>query len=210
MADLADLPSDITPEQFFTEVLPEVLGEIESLPDGLGTERMQFNITGPGGGEYNLGIDPNEGQGIEGLTIEEGQATRPPICVTASVADFQSLLAGDLRDKVRDATGGLLIGPKQLRKAFMPDAKVQKIKTVSGDVQLRLEAGGQATVVTITFGGNPPNTAAPRCKVSLGMPAIMEMAQKKANPQQLFMQGKIRMDGDMSIVLQLMGMLAQP
>ena len=92
----------------------------------------------------------------------------------------------------------------------MPDAKVQKIKTVSGDVQLRLEDGGQATVVTITFGGNPPNTAAPRCKVSLGMPAIMEMAQKKANPQQLFMQGKIRMDGDMSIVLQLMGMLAQP
>ncbi len=204
MVDLTKLPDGITPEQFFTETLPEVLGEVD-LPDGLGADRMQFNITGSDGAEYNIGVDPEEG-----LTIEEGQAASPPIAVTATVADFQSLLAGDLRDRVLEATGGALIGPKQLRRAFMPDAKVQKVKLIKGDIQLRLEDGGAVTAVTLTFGGGKPNVASPTCKVSLGLPVVLELAQRKSNAQQMFMQGRIRIEGDMSIVMQLMTVMSQP
>ncbi|MBT9559708.1 MAG: SCP2 sterol-binding domain-containing protein [Myxococcales bacterium] len=204
MVDLSSLPSDITPENFFTEVLPEVLGDVE-LPSGLGTERMQFNITGDGGASYHIGID-----GDGDLTIEEGQAGTPPIAVTASMDAFRSILAGDLRDRILSATGAVMIGPKQLRKAFMPDAKVQKVKAIKGDVQIRIEDGGDVTAVTTTFGGGTPNTTTPVCRVSIGVPSILEIAQKKANPQQLFMQGKIRIEGDMNIVFQLMGILSAP
>lgn len=204
MVDLTKLPDDITPEQFFTETLPEVLGDVD-LPDGLGSERMQFNVTGAGGAAYHIGVDP-----AEGLTIEEGQATNPPVAITATVEDFRSALAGDLRDRMIAATGGGVITPKQLRKAFMPDSKVQKVKMIKGDVQLRLEDGATVNAVTLTFGGGKPNTAAPTCKVSLGFASVIEMAQRKANPQQLFMQGKIRIEGDMSIVMQLMTVMSQP
>jgi putative sterol carrier protein len=204
MTDLTNLPEDITPEDFFMDALPEVLCEVE-LPDGLGEERMQFNVIGEGGVEISIGLDDEAD-----LTIEEGQCVSPPMAVTVGRDDFQSLIAGELRDKIKDATGGKVrIGPRELRHAFMPDVMTQKIKALSGDIQLRIEDTdtGDAVVATVTLGGKTPDTANPTATVSIDIPTLLEVASGKQNPQALFMQGRLRIDGDMAIIMSLMTVL---
>ena len=205
MTDLSNLPSSLTPFEFFDEVLPEILGEVE-IPAGVGEERLQITVTGDEGLELHLGLEDGE------MTMEEGQADAPPIALTISDRDFVSLLAGDLRDKVKAATGGVAIGPRQLRKAFLPAAVVEKIKDIHGDLQVRIvdKDDDETYVATVTFGGGAPNVAAPTCTVVIEVPTLIEMVTGAQPAQQLFFQGKIRIDGDMSIVLNLMAIMSAP
>lgn len=214
MADLTNLSRDVTPTEFFTEILPEVLGDVvgderfqnEILPT-LGTERLQFHVTGNDGIDIHLGVDADKE-----LTLEEGDAEAPPIAVTVSVSDFRSIIAGDLRDKVKAVTGSVMIGPRQLRKAFLPDAKVQRVKALRGDLQMRIVDKEDAAtyVVTTTLGGASPNVDKPACTVTLDVPTLLDVVTGKQQAQQLFFQGKIRVDGDMGVMLGLMSALTAP
>ncbi len=204
MSDLTNLPADITAEDFFYEHLAEELAEVE-LPDGLGADRMQFNVTGDEGIELHIGID-EDGD----LTIEEGQADAPPIAVTTSWDHFYSMIAGELRDRIREVTGGFELTPRHLRRTFLPEAKVQQIKGLSGDIQVKIHDAdtGEDTVVTATLGGGAPNLDSPSCSVGLDVPTLLEIASGRQNPQQLFMAGQVRIDGDMGVVLGLVGILS--
>ena len=206
MADLTNLSRDVTPSEFFTEILPEVLGEVE-LPSGLGTERLQIHVTGDDGIHLHMGVDADGD-----LTIEEGDAAAPPIAVTLSCGDFRSLVAGDLRDKVKAVTGNVPIGPRQLRKAFLPDAKIQRIKALKGDLQTRIvdKDDGVTYAITVTLGGAAPNADKPACTVTLDVPTLLEVVLGKQQAQQLFFQGRIRVDGDMGVMLGLMSALTAP
>lgn len=202
MTDLTNLPADTTAEDFFYEILPEVLSEVD-LPDGLGSERMQFNVLGEGGVEVNIGIEDGE------VSLEEGQADAPPIAVSVSEDDFLSLVCGDLRDKIKEVQPNAKIGPRQLRRSFMPDSIVQQLKALSGDIQLRIAdpETGTEIVITNTIGGGTPNLASPSCVVKVNVPTLLDIASGRENPQQLFMQGRIMIDGDMGIVMQMMGIM---
>jgi len=206
VTDITNLPSDITPEDFFMEVLPELLGEVD-LPDGLGTERLQFHFTGDDGMDIHIGVD-DDGD----LTLEEGQSDSPPIAISASTSDFRAAIAGSLRDQVKAETGDIAIGPKQLRKAFMPDSKVQRIKALSGDLQFRLKDSqlGDEYAYTLTLGGKAPNASSPTTTVSLDLPTLLEIVSGRQQMQQLFFQGKVRIDGDMNVIMGLMAVVTSP
>ena len=208
MTDLTNLPADMTAEQFFDDILYDILGDVD-IPDNLGHERMQFNVTGDDGGSYHIGMEFDDEEDDDVLTIEEGQTDSPPVAVTVSLEDFQHMLAGDLRDRFLDELGDAFLNPKLLKHAFLPDNVVQKIKSLSGNLQIRIEdkESGDVYVATGTLGGGAPNIDSPTCTVIIDVATMLEVAQRKADPQQLFMQGRIRVDGDMSIVLQLMGLL---
>jgi hypothetical protein len=206
MVDLTNLPSDITPEDFFMDVLFDVLGEVD-LPDGMGQERLQFHVTGTDGIDVHIGLDEEDD-----LTIEEGAAASPPIAITISDADFTNLMAGNLRDRIKAETGGAAIGPRQLRKAFLPDATVQRVKGLSGDIQIRIADPDtdDTIVVTTTLGGGSPSVDSPTCTVSLDVPTVLDIASGRQQPQQLFFQGRVRIDGDMSVVMGLVSALTAP
>ena len=208
MTDLTNLPVDMTAEQFFDDILYDILGEVD-IPDNLGHERMQFNITGDEGGSYHIGMEFDDEEDDDVLTIEEGQTDCPPVAVTVGIDDFRGMLAGDLKDRFVDELGDAFLNPKLLKHAFLPDSLVQKVKSLSGDLQVRIEdkESGDTYTATGTLGGSAPNTDSPTCTVHIDVATMLEIAQRKSDPQQLFMQGRIRIDGDMSVVLQLMGLL---
>ena len=208
MTDILNLPVDMTAEQFFDDLLYDILGEVD-IPDGLGHERMQFNITGDEGGSYHIGMEFDEEEDDDVLTIEEGQTAAPPVAVTVDIDDFRGMLAGDLKDRFVDELGEAFLNPKLLKHAFLPDSVVQKVKSLSGNLQVRIEdkESGDQYVVTGTLGGGAPNVDSPTCTVLIDVKTMLDVARRKADPQQLFMQGRIRIDGDMAIVLQLMGLL---
>ena len=206
MTDINNLPSDITPEDFFMEVLPDILGEVD-LPDGLGTERLQFHFTGDDALDIHIGVD-EDGD----LTLEEGQADSPPMAISASTTDFRAAIAGSLRDQVKAETGEITLGPRQLRKAFMPDTKVQRVKALTGDLQFRLKDSsmGDEFVYTLTLGGNSPNVTNPTTTISLDLPTLMDIISGRQQMQQLFFQGKVRIDGDMNVIMGLMSVVTSP
>jgi putative sterol carrier protein len=57
---------------------------------------------------------------------------------------------------------------------------------------------GAATPATVSNDNGPAD-----CKVKVSMADFMEIASGKQNPQMAFMMGKLKVDGDMSIALQL-------
>ena len=209
MVDLSNLPRDITPEQFFDEILPEILGEIQEagLPAGTGSERLQFHVTGDGACAVHIGLDAEKN-----FEIEYGTAAAPPIAVTTGANDLRSILAGDLRDKIKAATGGVAIGPKQLRKSVMPDSKLQRIKALRGDIKMQIEdkEEGITYAYTLTLGGGTPNTTTPMCTVSLDVATLLEIVSGKQQAQQLFFAGKLKVLGDMTILMGLMAAMSAP
>jgi len=188
------------------EVLPEVLSEVD-LPDGLGTDRLQFHISGDDSIDIHIGID-EDGD----LTLEEGVTSSPPIAISTSDTDFRSIIAGSLRDQVKAKTGHVAVGPRQLRKAFLPEAKVQRIKALTGNLQFHLidNDEGSEYRYTLTLGGGTPDVNSPSCTVSLDVPTLMEIAGGQQQIQQLFFQGKVRIDGDMNVIMGLMAVVTSP
>jgi hypothetical protein len=206
MTDLTHLDSNTTPEDFFYEHLPEALGEVE-IPGNVGTEPLQINITGANGVTLSIALD-EDGD----LAFEEGQSNAPPIAITASDIDFCAMVCGSLRDKIKEATGAVIIGPRQLSKAFLPNLIVQKIKALSGDIQIHIvdDDEGAEYTLTITLGGGAPNISSPACKVTIDVPTLIDVASGKEQAQQLFFQGRIRVEGDMAVVMGLLGAVMTP
>jgi len=206
MINLTDFDAGTTPETFFLEILPEILSEVD-LPDELGTERLQITITGDEGIELHFGID-EDGD----LSIEEGQSNSPPLAITASDSDFMEMIGGRLRDRIKAETGEVQIHPKLLRRLFLPDRIVQNIKALSGNIQTRItdDDDDASYRVTVTVGGGEPNLANPECTVTIDVPTILDIASGREQAQQLFFQGRIKVDGDLGVVMGLMGTLSAP
>ena len=188
------------------EILPDALAEVD-LPDGLGTERLQFHISGEDSIDIHIGID-----GDGDLTLEEGVTDSPPIAISTSDTDFRAIIAGSLRDQVKAKTGRVAVGPRQLRKAFLPADKVQRIKVLSGNLQFHLVDNDEGAEYryTLTLGGGTPDVNNPSCTVSLDVPTLMEIAGGQQQIQQLFFQGKVRIDGDMNVIMGLMAVVTSP
>ena len=206
MINLTDFEAGTTPETFFLEILPEILSEVE-LPDGLGTERLQITITGEEGIELHFCID-EDGD----LTIEEGQAESPPLAISVSDQDFMEMLCGRLRDRIRAEMGELEVHPKRLKRLVLPDQIVQNIKALNGNIQTCVvdEDDDESYRVTVTVGGGTPNLINPECSVKIDVPTILDIASGKEQAQQLFFQGRIKVDGDLGVVMGLMGAVSAP
>ena len=63
----------------------------------------QFNITGDGGGEWNVKLADGDVQ------VNEGTADNPSITLTMSAEDFQQLVSGQLNGQTAFLTGKLKI-----------------------------------------------------------------------------------------------------
>ena len=80
------------------------------------------------------------------------------------------------------------------------------LAAVQGDLQLVIDDPDEFCeyTVTITFGASTPNPDAPRAKLTVSIDDWVGMIRGKMDPQQAFMQGKIRLEGDLSLPMSLM------
>ena len=122
------------------------------------------------------------------------------------------MIGGRLRDRIKAETGEVQIHPKLLRRLFLPDRIVQNIKALSGNIQTRItdDDDDASYRVTVTVGGGEPNLANPECTVTIDVPTILDIASGREQAQQLFFQGRIKVDGDLGVVMGLMGTLSAP
>jgi len=199
MSDLANLPTDIAPADFF-KLLEEALAA-EPAPVGAPPEKLAIRLEGDGGGDWALGFAGGK------LACTAGRVDGTPLQITLGVADWRAFVAGRVRDAVA-AKVQVGFDASQAAKLYRVSNKTEAIKAFSGDLQLIVQDQelGADYKLTLTFGGGTPNTAAPKTTVGVYLQDFVGMAAGEVNPQMAFFQGQIRLDGDMNLAMSLMAL----
>ena len=195
MADLTNLPHDITPADFF-KLVDETLAN-EAAPDNARPEKAQITLSGDGGGSWTSGFADGR------LVVEEGTTENPPVALTLSVDDWRAFVAGKVRDALKEHVDQALIDPKALSKLYASADKVDQVMALKGNLQAVIEDGDTTYTATVTTGGIAPDTENPTARIVVALPDFVLIASGQENPQMAFFSGKIRVEGDMNHVMGL-------
>ncbi len=179
------MADEITPAEFFEKVVPEGFAAeaAENAPQDDAT--LAYVVTGDGGGEWLLKISGGK------MTVEraKGEAL---VTYTVSATD-----AKDAINSRNGATPALLVPPRRPGQRAGAGAAV---KALRGTVEQNLtRPAGDPFKIEICFNG----AATPRTKLTVALADQLAMADGKMNPQEAFMTGKLKVEGDMGFMMQV-------
>jgi SCP-2 sterol transfer family protein len=184
MAEQPVVPTDITPAVFFEQLMPA--GFQAQIEQGVPTPKdyvIQYRLTGDGGGEWNV-------------AIREGRMQ-----VTSGSGDSHmtiSISAGDWRDAVLGQNGADLALLLPQARPGRPDGS-EAAKKLRGTMALELAREGEPYRMEIAFSNAP----APRTTVKSKITDYVSIQQGKLNGQEAFMTGRVRVEGDLGFLMQV-------
>ncbi len=198
MTDLMNLPRSIMPAEFF-ELVRE-LAKDEPAPEGATEDRASIHLDGAGGGSWSFGFSAGA------MVLEEGGAAAALVQVSSRVSDWRELVAGRVRDAVKDHVDASLFDPRSLGHLYAQADKAQMLRGFSGDLRVVLEDREANTdySATVTLGGGPPQVDAPTTTISVALADLGRLASGTESVQQAFFAGKVRIEGDMNLAMALM------
>jgi hypothetical protein len=191
MAEQQTVSEDVTPEQFFEQLLP--MG-FEAQKQGGGAAvpqdfTMQYVLTGPGGGEWTVSIKDGAMTGRKG---------REDAAITVTLS------ADDWRDAVLGRNGAAISILLPQNRPGRPDNSA-RVKQMKGTVAQELSRDGMDPFkLEMTFGGAP----APRTVLKMKLVDFVAMQEGKLNGQEAFMTGRLRIEGDMAFMMQIAALTA--
>jgi putative sterol carrier protein len=185
MAEQPPVPEDVTAEQFFEQFLP--MGFAAQAASGAATPAdmaIQFHLSGDGGGSWHAAI----GGGTMKVTKGSADAN---LTVSLSSADWRDAVLGR-----NGATLGLIIPQNRPGRPDNSD----RAKALKGTMALELSRS-ECDPFRVEMAFN--NAAAPRTLLRMTMSDYLGMQDGSQNGQQLFMQGRIKVEGDMAFLMQV-------
>jgi hypothetical protein len=187
MADQPTVSEDVTPEEFFEQLLPMGFAA-QAQQGGEGAPReatMQYHVTGPGGGDWTLVISGGQ------MTASKGTAASANVAFTVSVDDWRDAVLG--RD---GATLGLILPQPRPGR---PDNSARAL-ALKGTMGLELSRDGKDPFkVEMCFN----NAATPKTVVKMKINEFVDIQTGKLNGQEAFMTGKLRVEGDLGFLMQI-------
>lgn len=184
MAEQIAVPADVTPSQFFEELMPAgYQAQRESgmpVPSDL---RIQYDLHGDEGGVWHVHMAGAD------ITVRphEGEAD---LIVRLSVDDWADAVHG------RNGADLVLIVPQA--RPGRPDAS-SRVKQLKGTIDLELSREGDPFRAQTTFGG----AEQPRTTLKARIEDYVAIQQGRLNGQEAFMTGKVRIEGDMAFMMQV-------
>lgn len=184
-----------TPKEFFMEVVPEQFGSVaEGVDDGPGS--ICFDIIDEG--QWSLAIKGGE------LAVSEGVNDDTLAQVSIEGETWQEALA-----RMLDGNGPIGGGDDGGMSNILANPQIAStLKAAQGTVKFVTTSDDGDNWFAITFGGAEPNLDTPRATLSMPREVAEDMANGEANPQELFMAGKIQIAGDMMMLMQLAPILS--
>lgn len=184
MAEQAEQSDSVTPEQFFEQLLP--MGFAAQTSSGRTPQdfTIQFHVTGDSGGAWHAAI--NGGTMRVARDSQEANLT-----VTLGVDDWRDAVLGR-----NGATLGLILPQSRPGR---PDNSA-RAKALKGTLALELSRP-ERDLFKVELNFN--NSAAPRTTLRMTLADYLGMQDGSQNGQQLFMQGRIRVEGDMAFLMQI-------
>jgi putative sterol carrier protein len=190
MAEQPTAPADVTPEQFFEQLLPMGFQAQRDAGGNVPQDfTMQYMLTGPGGGEW-------------AVTIKDGKMTttkgKHDAVITFTVS------TDDWRDAVLGQNGATITLLLPQNRPGRPDNS-GRVKQMKGTVAQELARDGKDPFkIEMTFNG----AATPRSVVKMKLADFVAMQEGKLNGQEAFMTGRLRIEGDMAFMMQIAALTA--
>jgi hypothetical protein len=190
MAEQQAPPENVTPEQFFEQLLP---AGFEAQKEGGAAVpqdfSMQYNITGSGGGDWH--VDIKDGK----MITKKGSAD--------AVLTFK-LSIDNFFDAVLSRNGA---APAVLLPANRPGRPDNsgRAKTLKGTIAQELaREGADPFKLEMTFNG----AETPRTVLKMKLADFVAMQEGRLNGQEAFMTGRLRIEGDMAFMMQVAALTA--
>ena len=185
--DQPALSEDVTPDQFFEQMLPMgFAAQAQQGGDG-GAPReatMQYHVTGPGGGDWTLVISGGAMKSTKGTADAH-------VTFTVSVDDWRDAVLG------RDGASLGLILPQP--RPGRPDNSARAL-ALKGTMGLELSREGKDPFkVEMCFN----NSATPKTVIKMKLAEYADMQTGKLNGQEAFMTGKLKVEGDLGFLMQI-------
>ncbi|MEZ4290917.1 MAG: SCP2 sterol-binding domain-containing protein [Myxococcota bacterium] len=209
MRPLPDEP--IAPSEFIEELLPALFADL-SLDEAERALELRVGVvmTGPGGGEWTLHLVAGE------LGIERGRDPDSDLTLLSSVGDWRSALWEGRPGLVADAVTVALRGDRPAGLPHRGDGPVEipGLSDLRGLVEIVVEDAGDARRaadegvpsadwrVGILIGPGPIPDA-PQASIRLGADEAEAIRRGELHPLEALITGRLRLDGDLGLILQL-------
>ena len=184
MADPIPVSEGVTPKQFFEELLPAGFAAQASAGAAPQDFTIQFRLSGAGGGEWHASI----ANGVMQVRPGSGAAN---LSVALAVEDWRDAVLG------RNGASLALLLPQN--RPGRPDNS-GRAKALKGTMALELSRP-ECDPFRLEMCFN--DAAAPKTTLRMTLSDYLGMQDGSQNGQQLFMQGRIRVEGDMAFLMQV-------
>jgi hypothetical protein len=206
--------SPVPPAELLERWLPKAFAEAE-LPDEMRASDLRLGVclTGKGGGEWVLELEGGE------LRVRPTSRGDTAFSYVQSVADWLGALWEGRGGLVGQATAGLF-RPGEMpvaggasgaagMVALPSPAAIEQMRALDGLVRV-LVTDGQGGDWSVGFKLGPgPIPALPTTTVAVAEADVAAMQRGELNPLEAFMAGRIRVDGDMTLVMQMQAIAMQ-
>jgi len=201
MAD--NSPAPITPEVFFTEkVAPQFRRRIDEMQRQIMTLQQQVQERMNAQGSMRIVVE-GEGGGTWYLNTKNGEmmvATEPAFPPVMTV--YQSRAYFDWAASLAAESG--LFGPSSRNnQSELTKSRIERLQKIKGLLQFtftHLPDGSERSFCIHLGDGERP--AAPQTTLSMKAEDAQKMARGDLNPQMAFMNGTIKITGDMALAMQ--------
>jgi len=202
MMNLPKAPANITPAKFFSEWLPSQVEAFKDMIGSLGGDTsaaVAFRITGDGGGDWTTLLEKGK------VKIEKGIKSDALVTVVMSATNFVEAVTGQLEDIMQPPPGTGDMTPDQA--AARAKENMEAIKSIHGSVKGVIEDDKKPFSAMVKFGGELRDE--PDVTVTMERTTALAIAKGETNPQAAFMSGQVKIEGDLSILMQLTPILMQ-
>lgn len=199
-------PTPPPPEEFFAERFPaqmnrqlaeqqEAAAAAQRALEGMrGVDAtLRFDVRGEGGGTWYVNF-------AEGRASAASAPSHAPfLSITLERADFEPLWR-EAGDNVLGFLGGVsgMGAPIKLTRS-----RVEQIGAVKGTLLFELTGEGGFRLLAHLGGEPAPGDAAPATAIRVDAQAYRELRSGALQPQDAFLAGKIQVEGDMQLAMQL-------
>ncbi|MFC2027774.1 SCP2 sterol-binding domain-containing protein [Chloroflexota bacterium] len=197
-------PEDITPARYFEEWLPsqvESFGELlEVYFEGI-LFIVSVQVTGDGGGEWTTKLADGKPEVVSGLD-PQALAT-----ITVSGENLVQAVTGQLdhlQSEKPNSPADVDLSPEAVKQQVKD--LIESLKAIEGSMRAQVEGTDPPLGVMVKFAGEMKDT--PDCDVKINLEDVQRMASGDLDPMGAFMAGKIQIEGDSSVLLQLFALMA--
>ena len=184
MAEPLQVPETVSPTEFFETLLPQGFAAQASAGNTPQDFTIQFCVAGAGGGAWHAAIANGT------MSVQSGQRDAN-LRVTLSVDDW--------RDAVLGRNGATLALLLPQNRPGRPDNS-GRAKALKGTMALELSRPDREPFrLELCFN----DSAAPKTTLRAALSDYVAIQEGTLNGQQLFMQGRIRIEGDMALLMQV-------
>ena len=183
-----------TVAEFVERYLPELFARVREQAGGRGGVGV-FGLNVIGAGAWSLA--PSD----TGLHVALGLSGDRALTASLAVADFEKLVLQNITNSEPPSS---LLGERLLR---WDSETVALIKAMPGSILVRIADQGDHLMVLLTPGSRAIDLPHAECTLDCEWNDLTSVRQGLQQPMELFLAGKLRIQGDAQLALALAGVL---